>query len=367
MKKNLHVTQKVAYGLIILVISYVILTEMKQILYPIALALLFSYLLLPAVNLLEKKLKFPRVLAIILSLLFGVAIISGVANLFVIQIQVFIKDFMSFKVQAVENLKSLQQFVDSKFNFSAEQQEIWIQEQFTLLLDKSGDILKTVAKGATGTIEALVFIPIFTFFMLFFRNRGENFILKLANNDNKKLTKNLLDQISKVIVKYMGGVITVVVILAISHSIALSIIGVKYAIALALMSAVLSFIPYFGTIVSMIIPLSFSLILSSNPYEPIFVIIYFLIITFIDHNILTPTITGGNVNLNPLVTILGLIVAAEIWGIPGMIIVMPTLAVIKIICDNIEELKPYGFILGVEQHGFDAEKLKEKFKKKEKE
>ena len=364
MENNSYSIQKIAYGLIVLVIGFFILTEMKQILYPIALAMLFSYLLLPLVNFLEKKIKFPRVLAIVLYLLIGVVIFSGIINLLALQIRVFIKDFADFKIQAIQNLQNLQNFIDIKFNFSAEQQELWLQEQVTLILDKSGDILKTLAKGATGTIEALIFIPIFTFFMLFFRDRGESFILQLAKKNKKDLTKNLLQQISKVIVKYMGGVITVVIILAISHSIVLSIIGVKYAIALALVAAILSFIPYFGTIVSTIIPLSFSLILSTNPYEPFFVIIYFLIITFIDHNILTPTITGGNVNLNPLVTILGLILAAEIWGIPGMIVIMPTLAVLKIICDNIDSLKPYGYILGIEQHGFDFSKLKKRIKNK---
>lgn len=363
MKEKSNTIQKIAYFLVVLVISYVILKEMKQILYPIALALLFSYLLLPTVNFFEKKLKFPRALAIILGIFIGVLMIAGVLNLVFIQVRVFIQDFANFKVQAIDNLKNFQGFIDTKFNFTAEQQEIWLQEQITSLLDKSGEILKMLAKGATGTLEALVLIPIFAFFMLFFRDRGENFVLQLAKNKDSKLTKNLLNQISKVTVKYMGGVITVVIILAISHSIALSIIGVKYAIALALMAAVFSFIPYFGTIVSTIIPLSFSLVLSTNPYEPVFVIIYFFFITFIDHNILTPTITGGNVNLNPLVTIIGLVIAAEIWGIPGMIVVMPTLAIIKIICDNIEKLKPYGYILGVEHHGFDFKKAKEKLLK----
>ncbi len=367
MEKNFRALQRFSYVLIVIVFSYLILVHMKSILSPIVLAMLFSYLLLPAVNFFEIKLKFPRTLSILLALLIGILILSGLANLFIMQIRVFIKDFSSFKEQALVNLKNMQVLIDTKFHFSAEQQEIWLQNQVDSLLDKSGDILKIIAKGASGTIETAAFSIIFTFFMLFYRDRGKTFILKLAAQKDNKFTENLLEKISKVTIKYMLGLFTVVIILAITHSIVLSIIGIKYAVALGLLAAVFSFIPYFGTLISGLIPLTISLVLMKHPYEPILVAIYFAIITFVDHNILTPTITGGNVNLNPLATIIGLIIASEMWGIPGMIIIVPTLAIIKIICDNVEGLEPYGYILGIKKHGADFSKLKEKFKKKPKE
>ena len=363
MEKNFPFIQKLAYILIILVISYLILVEAKQILYPIALSLLLSYLLFPMVNFFETKLKIPRSVAILLAILIGVGVIGGFINLFVLQIKVFIRDFPVFKEQAILNLQSWQEFIENKFKVSAMDQEKWLQEQLTIILDKSGLILRNIAKGATGTIEAMLFIPIFTFFMLFYRDRGREFILKLAEKKDSKLTEKVLEKISKVTIKYIVGLLTVVIILAISHSIALTIIGVQYAIPLAIMAALFSFIPYFGTLISGLLPITFSLILSPNPYQPLFIAFYYVFITFIDHNILTPTITGGNVNLNPLVTIIGLIIAAWIWGIPGMIIVVPTIAVIKIVCDSVEGLEPYGYVLGVKSHGFDFSKLKHIFKK----
>jgi predicted PurR-regulated permease PerM len=366
MEKNFGFIQRFAFALIIIVLSYLVLTEAKQILYPIVLALLLAYLLFPAADFFEKKLKIPRVLSILLALLIGISILGGLANLFVLQIRVFVKDFPDLKNQAIANLQALQGFIDTKFHISAEEQEKWFQEQVANLFDRSNEILKSIFKSAGGTIEALLFIPIFSFFMLFYRERGRNFVLKLASTRDSKLTEDLLSQISKVTIKYIAGVLTVVIILSIFHSIALSIIGVKYAIPLAIMAATFSFIPYFGTLISGLLPLTFSLILSQSPYEPLFIIIYFVFITFIDHNILTPTITGGNVSLNPLATIIGLIVAADIWGIPGMIIIVPTLATIKIICDNIEGLEPYGYILGIEHHGMDLSKFLKFFRKKQK-
>jgi len=218
----------------------------------------------------------------------------------------------------------------------------------------------------TGTVGRIVFIPIFAFFMLLYRDRAKQFIL-LVTKKNEKLTEGLLEQISKVTIKYMTGVLTVCAILAVTHSIALSIIGVKYAVFLGILAASISIIPYFGTLASTVIPLSFSLILNKNPYEPLWIIGYFLFINSVENNILTPTITGGNVNLNPFITILGLVLGATIWGIPGMIIVIPTLGIIKIICDNVSGLEPYGYILGIESKPKKVFKFMKRINKKEEE
>ncbi len=357
-KKNF--IQQAAYTLLFITLLIYGLIEAKQFLYPIFLAVLLSYLLFPLVNFLEKKIKIPRALAILLGLIVAFVFLYGAISFMVSQIKNLASDIPALKRQAIDNLKAFQAYIDTHFGFSIEEQEKWMQAKISEMLENSGKILKSVAVSATLTIEAILFIPIFTFFMLLYRDRFKNFVLKLAETKNSKLTENLLEEISSVTIRYVIGVITVVIILAISHSVALTIIGVKYAIILGILAAMMSFIPYFGTLVSGIIPLTFSLITSSNPYEPLFIALYYWAITFVDHNILTPTIVGGNVNLNPFITILGIIIAGTIWGIPGMIIIVPTLGIIKIICDNVPGLEPYGYILGIEHKKW---KISRKFKK----
>lgn len=367
MKQNITLFQRFVYAFIILVLGFLILTKARHILQPIALSLLLSYLLFPFVNFLEKKWKLPRSLSIILALLLGLSIVFGVINLLIIQIKIIIKDFPIIKEQANENIQAWQIYIDHKFHFSAHQQEVWIQKQISKLLDESNKILSTLVKSSFSTIETIILIPIYTFFMLLYRDKGRQFMLKISKFKSNVLTNELLDEISKVTTKYIIGVSTVVSILAISHSIVFLSFGLKYAIPIALMTALLSFIPYFGTLVSGIIPLGFSLLLSSNQYTPLMIIIYFIVITFIDHNILTPTITGGNVSLNPLATIIGLLIASFIWGVTGMIIVVPLLATFKTICDKVPGLEPYGYLIGIDSEGVDIggliRKIKNKFKK----
>ncbi len=348
MDNYLKKISKITLTLLFFIILIFILIVGKNFLYPLAIALLLSYLFFPLASFFEKKLKLPRIIAVLLTLFLGLALIFVIGEFIVIQIKSFIRDFSAIKAQAVENLNLLQINIEKYFNFPIKAQEQWFKLQMTNFLDSSNKFFSNILKTMTGTIGRLVFIPIFSFFMLLYRDRGKIFILKISKKESK-FTEQLLDQISKITIKYVTGVLTVVAILAVSHSIALSIIGVKYAIFLGIFAASISIIPYFGTLASTLIPLSFSLILNNNPYEPLWIIIYFLIINSIENNILTPTITGGNVNLNPFITILGLILGAMIWGIPGMIIIIPTLGVIKIICDNTKGLEAYGYILGLER------------------
>jgi len=362
--KKTSFLERLTYILLFSVLLVYVLVVAKHILYPIVFALLFSYFIFPLVNFFEIKAHFPRVLAILSAfILFGI-ILYGVGNLFVAQIKHFGMDLPQLKDQVRANIATFQSFINDKYVISPQDQNSWLREKIVDILEGSNITLSKIVLTATGTLEALFFIPIFSFFMLTYRERGKNFILMLVKVRHGELTESLLQQISKVTIKYVSGVAMVMGILAFSHAIAFSIIGLKYALVLAILTASISIIPYFGTLVSGIIPLFFAAVTQGNPYVLLAIVIYFWIIIFIDHNILTPTIVGGNVALNPLITIIGIIVAANIWQIPGMIVIVPILAVIKIICDNVEKLKPWGYLLGSEQRSSTLERIQKTLKER---
>jgi predicted PurR-regulated permease PerM len=348
--------------LLFMILAFYVITEAKHILYPVALSLLFSYLLYPVVSFMEYKMRFPRIIAVLLGVGMLLAVATGAVNIFINQIQKFTQD-EAIKQQAVENFAEIQLFIESKYNVTTDKQNLWLAEKAKEFIETGGNV-QNIIKKAAGTLEVILFIPIFTIFMLFFRDRAEKFIHKLAERRHADLAETIIKDISKVTMKYVTGVTIVVVILAIVHSTALALIGIEYAVILGLLTAACSFIPYFGTVVSGIIPVTFVLVAQSNPYLALAVAIYYIAISIIDHNILTPSIVGGQVHLNPFITILSIIVGAAVWGIPGMIIVVPFMAVVKIICDNIESLKPFGYILGVDKHGLSIKKIADFFMNK---
>ena len=159
----------------------------------------------------------------------------------------------------------------------------------------------------------------------------------------------------------------VVLILCVVNSLGLWIIGIKYPIMLGVIAAVCNFIPYFGTILGFAFPFTFAIIAQDSPHVIVAVVIVFVIVQFIENNILTPNIVGGNVRLNPLIIILSLIIGAMLWGIPGMLVIIPVMAVIRIICEYVEKWKAMAFLLGTsgtEKHALTFGKIKSLFKRK---
>jgi predicted PurR-regulated permease PerM len=202
---------------------------------------------------------------------------------------------------------------------------------------------------------------------MFYRTKTAYFIFKITGRKNKPITLGILREISKVTGKYLGGILLVVLILAVLNSIGLLIIGVPNAILFGSLAALLNLIPYFGTLLGGLIPILYVFFAVSDPFGMVVkIIILFAIVQFTENNLLTPNIVGNNIKLNPFAIIIGLLIANLIWGIAGMLIVVPVMAILKIIMRNVDGLKPYAYLLsdrGTEKYSFNFSKIKTKFSK----
>ena len=203
-------------------------------------------------------------------------------------------------------------------------------------------------------------MPVYIFLMLYYRNKIEKFIFMLTPNRTHDQTSSIINQISHVTRHYMAGVVIVVSILCFINSAGLFLIGVDYAIMLGILSAIMNFIPYFGTLIGGAIPLLYTLTVQGDPNKALAVVGLFILIQFTENNILTPNITGSKVNINPLFTILSIIVGGMIWGLPGMFVSIPLMGMVKIYCDNKPELTAFSYLLGTEgteKHALTLDKL----------
>src|SRR5690606_13234400 len=214
--------------------------------------------------------------------------------------------------------------------------------------ESSSNFMNTAFTATTGTAVKIGLIPVYIFFLLYYRNKFASFLLQLIPSTKHDKTTSILGQISQVTKKYMSGLFIVVLILCVLNSLGLFYVGVRYALLLEIISALFDFIPYFVTLIGGAVPLLFTLLMSDTPHKAIGVVILFLIIQFIENNILTPNIVGGNVKLNPFITILSIIIGGILWGVPGMIISVPVLGMFKMVCEHVSGLSPYAYILGTE-------------------
>lgn len=338
-------TVKIIMAMVGIIAMFFILIQARNFLYPILLGVLLAYLLLPMAAYLE-KIKVPRPLAIILSIIFVMTVIGGVVFFLYNRVTFFLEDIPSFRMNAQTNIDNILNKVEANFGLSVETQKLWLRQNINDIFEGGiGNILSAFS-ATTSTIFAIGIMPVYVFFMLYYRNKFRNFVLMITGKSTHEKTKNVLEQTSNVTQKYVGGVVTVVLILCVLNSVGLMIIGIKYAIMFGIISALINLIPYFGTLIGGTVPLAFTLF-SDTPEKALGIIIMYLIIGFTENNILTPNITGGSVQINPFFTILGLVVGGIVWGIPGMLLVVPVLGIVKIIFENISEMHPYAYLMGV--------------------
>ncbi|NBC82194.1 MAG: AI-2E family transporter [Bacteroidetes bacterium] len=365
MKGDIKILNSFTFRAAIVLLALVLFTfsviKARNFLYPITLGFLLAYLLFPLANLLEKN-KFPRILSIIISIIVGVVIIGSVVMFFYSQLTILFDDFESLKKSANRNIETLQHTLSETFGITDNRVEVFLKKQVSTFFQFSNQSLQKLFSSTTGTIFRIGILPVYVFLFLYYRTKFAYFILKKVSKKHERLALNILRDISTVAAKYMGGVSIVVFILCILNSTGLMIIGVKYAILLGIISAIFNFIPYFGTLMGGAVPLLFVLLTSADPSTmAIRVVVLFVIIQFTENNILTPNIVGGYVDINPFFIIVGLIAGGMIWGIPGMLIVVPMLAIARIIFRNIPELEAYAFLLGprgTQQHALSFKNIK---------
>lgn len=340
--KSLPVFIKVTVVLFLILMIFLILIIGREFLYPVFLSILFSYLLYPFVSLLERW-RFPRVLATLLAIILGMVTIGGALFLLYQQMTVFISDFPELKNQALENLDTLQLKIDGWVG-NGEAKSRWLRERVSDLINNSGDLMNKIFNATTGTIVKLGLQPVFVFFMLYYRDRIKRFIYMVWDLNDRARLASMLTEVSEITKNYISGVFIVVLILCFINSLGLMIVGVEYAIMFGILSAVMNFIPYFGTLIGAAFPLAFTFV-SDEPGNTVGVIILFMIIQFTENNILTPSITGGRVAINPLFTILIIIAGGMVWGIPGMFMSVPYAGMFKVICKHYKALRPIAFLL----------------------
>jgi len=341
----------------------------KDFLYPIAFAALFAYLLYPVVNFLEKN-SFPRVLAILTSLLLAIVVVIGVFILFYNQVSNVLDDFGTLKKTANNNIEQMQQNLQNSLGLKNNRIEEFLKQHINDFFDTGGGGIGKVFSATTGTVARIIILPVYIFLFLYYRTKFAYFILKITREESKRTAIKILRDISSVAARYMGGVTLVVFILCVLNSVGLMIIGVEYAILLGIISAMFNYIPYFGTLMGGSVPFLFVLLTTQDPLQNALQVgVLFVIIQFTENNILTPNIVGGNVKINPFFIIIGLVFGSTVWGIPGMLVIIPFLAILRIILNNIPQLQAYAFLLGpggTRKHGLNFKSLRSKLSLKKK-
>lgn len=336
---------RVLVWLLLTGIGIEILLVAKSLLLPLTLAILLAFLLHPVVTFLRRKLRLPYGLAIFICVVSSVAILVTTIIVLANQISSFVSETPQLKERVLENIYHVQEEFGAYFHVPISEQRRFVSKNISKVIGQGGEALKTVASATFSTAVTVGILPVYTFFLLLYRNKFYNLLTAIVQSAHYQRTDLIVTQVSMVTSRYLSGVITVVLILCVLNSTGLYLVGARYAILLGVVSAVANFIPYFGTLIGGALALIISLLLQGSGQVALGIALLFIGIQFLENNILTPKITGGSVRLNPLITILAIVTGSMIWGIAGMFVAVPFLGMFRIVCDNIEGLHPVARFL----------------------
>lgn len=317
------------------------------ILIPMILGLLFSLLLIPLSNFMERKLHFPRTLAGILSVIIFFGVLGYGLFLLASQLTLLKEDFPAFKEQIMDGAGKLQSWVSQQFGIQHKEQMEFINKTASKSVDSGTLFLGTALVSLSSLFILFVFTFLYTFFLLIYRGHIVKFLLFANRVQDRSIVLDVVHQVQYVVKKYLIGLLIQMSLISLLVFIVLSLIGVKYSLLLALITGVFNVLPYVGIFSSMLIIAILTFATSSFTHVAL-VIVALIIVHMIDSNFIVPKIVGSKVKVNSLFAMLAIIIGEMVWGISGMFLAIPILAIVKIVMDRIKELKPWGFLLGEE-------------------
>jgi len=305
----------------------------KEILDPLLFGFLFAVLLLPVGDFFEKKLKMPRSLATFLAILLFVSFISGIGYLIGSQISGLANDWPLLKDQIGKSAVDVQNWVGHTFHINTAKQMVYINQTTSKLVASSTVVLGTTFGAVSSLALFFVFILIFTFLIMFYRTLLFRFVLNVFEDDSSTVVHDIVESIQKILRQYILGLLIQMVIVSAITCIVFLIIGVKYAVLLGVITGVFNIIPYIGVFSALL--LSTLITFATGAVAKAFIVaISVVVIHLVDSNFILPMVVGSKVRLNALITFIGIVLGEMLWGLSGMFLSIPVIAILKIIFEK---------------------------------
>ncbi len=317
----------------------------KGLIVPLIFSIIIAIVLHPLVNFLV-RVRINRVLAIAITLILSVVLIGALGTFIFSQASHFSESWPKlvekFNVYTNETIT----WASGYFDISPQKIITWIENAKSDLFNSSGTAIGQTLVNVGNRFVVMLLIPVYVFMILFYQPLLIEFIRRVFGADNRTEVSQVISEVKKLIQSYLSGLVVEAIIVAILDTSALLILGIDYAILLGILGALLNVIPYIGGIIAVALPMMIALVTKTSLWYPFYVMAAYYFIQLIDNNFIVPKIVASKVKINALVSIIVVLAFGALWGIPGMFISIPLTAIIKLIFDHIEPLRPWGFLLG---------------------
>jgi predicted PurR-regulated permease PerM len=317
----------------------------RSIIVPLIFAIIIAIVLHPLVNSLV-RIKINRVIAIAITLILFILVIVAISMFLISQASRFSESWPKLVAKFTEIFNESISWVSGYFEISPQKIIAYIAKTKSELFNSTGTAIGQTLVNVGNGLVVILLIPVYIFMILFYQPLLIEFFRRIFGSSNRAEVNSIITQIKTVIQKYLTGLVIEAVIIAALNTVVLLILGIEYAILLGILGALLNVIPYLGGLVGVALPMIIALVTKDSAWYSLYVLAAYYFIQLVDNNYIVPKIVASKVKINALVSIVVVIAFGALWGIPGMFISIPLTAIIKLIFDHIQPLKPWGFLLG---------------------
>jgi predicted PurR-regulated permease PerM len=328
-----------------LLFGSVILYLGRDLFIPLSFAALISFILYPICSWLEQK-KLGRATAIFISLLLLFIVAVGVLLLLASQFSMFLKEWPNIQLKTQELLKEIMQSVVSYYSITEAQQDRWGQEFAGRTANFLVGSVPSFLSASAYSAVLVVIVPVFAALILFYRIKLVEIVCYLFPNERKDDMRMILSLTIDTYYNFIKGMAIVYLIVGTLNSIGLLIIGVPHAIFFGFIASVLTFIPYLGIMIGSLLPITMAWITFNSAWYPLAVILVFIIVQYLEANLIFPFAVSKKLNINTLATLVAIIAGGIIWGMAGMILFVPFVGIIKLISDRHPKMKVWSLMMG---------------------
>jgi predicted PurR-regulated permease PerM len=337
---------KFAFILVILISLGFLFYIGQSILSPLLLALLFAILLRPVTAFFTDKLHLSNVLASLISVMLFSFIFIAIFYFITIQVADMADDWGKIKRNVNIHYHNIQSYVTENFNFSKREQDAMVDDATSSSAESGKEIIGITLVTFTDTLLTMVLIPIYMFLILLYRTHFTKFFSKLFHIKYHGVLQDIITTIKISVQSYILGLLIELLIVSGLTTAGLLFLGVEYAILLGVITGLLNLIPYIGILIAGLLTIIASLTGSSDLSIIIGIIVVNVVVQIIDNNLLVPWVVSSKVEINPLASIVGIIIGGGLGGVAGMFLAIPIMAMMKVVFDRIESLEAWGYLLG---------------------
>lgn len=316
----------------------------QDIIVPLIFAGLLAILLNPLVEWLV-RFRINRIVAISIILTTVIFMIAVLCYFLGTQAGLFAETLPMLKQKCLLLFKDLFTWISATFNISPQKGDEWIEKMKTEGMNSGTAMMGQTLITVSGILAVLILLPVYTFMILLYKSHLREFVSRLFQNSSNVVVSEVIAEVKLLVQKYLVGLLFEAVLVAVLNSAALLILGVQYAFLIGCIGALLNVIPYIGGLIAIAIPMIIAFA-TQSPATALWVMIAYLIVQFIDNNLIVPRIVASKVKINGLLSIIVVLIGGALWGVSGMFLAIPVSAIFKVIFDRIHALKPLGFLLG---------------------